>query len=78
MMPGQTGWEVCRSIRDTKALEGTFVIMLTGIGERMNEMTSPLYGADAHLDKPFEFEALDELIGQVLARRGRGRSKREK
>jgi DNA-binding response OmpR family regulator len=69
MMPGQTGWEVCRSIRDTKSLEGTGVIMLTGIGERMNEMTSPLYGADGHLDKPFEFEALDELVTRVLAKR---------
>jgi uncharacterized heparinase superfamily protein len=35
----------------------------------MNEMTSPLYGADGHLDKPFEFEALDELVTRVLAKR---------
>ncbi|MCA9606092.1 MAG: response regulator, partial [Myxococcales bacterium] len=52
MMPGMTGWEVCRSIREDDSLEGTGVIMLTGIGERLNEMTSPLYGADEYLDKP--------------------------
>jgi len=75
MMPGQTGWEVCRSIRDTPSLADTGVIMLTGIGERMNEMTSPLYGADAHLDKPFEFEALDALIGEVLERRNKSQDK---
>jgi DNA-binding response OmpR family regulator len=69
MMPGQSGWEVCRSIRETESLKGTGVIMLTGVGERMNEMTSPLYGADAHLDKPFEFEALDALVTQVLEKR---------
>ena len=39
-----TGWEVCRAIREDEALEHTGVIMLTGIGERLNEMTSPLYG----------------------------------
>jgi DNA-binding response OmpR family regulator len=70
MMPGQSGWEVCRSIRETESLKDTGVIMLTGVGERMNEMTSPLYGADASLDKPFEFEALDELVTQVLEKRG--------
>jgi DNA-binding response OmpR family regulator len=69
MMPGQSGWEVCRSIRETESLKDTGVIMLTGVGERMNEMTSPLYGADGHLDKPFEFEALDELVTQVLEKR---------
>jgi DNA-binding response OmpR family regulator len=70
MMPGQTGWEVCRSIRETEPLKNTGVIMLTGVGERMNEMTSPLYGADAFLDKPFEFDALDALVDQVLKKRG--------
>ena len=70
MMPGQSGWEVCRSIRETESLKDTGVIMLTGVGEHMNEMTSPLYGADAHLDKPFEFAALDELVTEVLHKRG--------
>jgi DNA-binding response OmpR family regulator len=72
MMPGQTGWEVCRSIRETDSLADTGVIMLTGIGENMNEMTSPLYGADAHLDKPFDFDALDALVTEVLQKRGIG------
>ena len=71
MMPGQSGWEVCRSIRESPSLKDTPVIMLTGVGHRMNEMTSPLYGADGHLDKPFEFEALDELVTRVLAKRAR-------
>jgi DNA-binding response OmpR family regulator len=70
MMPGQSGWEVCRSIRETESLKDTGVIMLTGVGERLNEMTSPLYGADAFLDKPFEFAALDQLISKVLDKRG--------
>ena len=70
MMPGMTGWEVCRAIREDDGLSATGVIMLTGIGERLNEMTSPLYGADEYLDKPFEFEDLDRLIGVVVAKRG--------
>jgi len=70
MMPGQSGWEVCRSIRETDSLKNTGVIMLTGVGHSMNELTSPLYGADAYLDKPFEFDALDALVTQVLEKHG--------
>jgi hypothetical protein len=40
----------------------------------MNEMTSPLYGADGHLDKPFEFEVLDDLITQVLDKRSHAKA----
>jgi len=67
MMPGMSGWEVCRAIREDAELNGTGVIMLTGIGERLNEMTSPLYGADDHLDKPFDFEELERRVQALLA-----------
>lgn len=67
MMPGMSGWEVCRAIREDEALHGTGVIMLTGIGERLNEMTSPLYGADDFLDKPFELETLETKVREILS-----------
>jgi DNA-binding response OmpR family regulator len=69
MMPGMSGWEVCRKIRQDAALAHTGVLMLTGIGESLNEATSPLFGADEYIDKPFEFEQLDDKIRSVLARR---------
>jgi CheY-like chemotaxis protein len=70
MMPGMSGWEVCRRIRENVALAHTGVIMLTGIGQSLNELTSPLYGADAYIDKPFEFKELDQKIRDVLSNRG--------
>jgi len=66
MMPGQSGWEVCKSIREHDATKDTKVVMLTGIGERMNEMTSPLYGADAHMNKPFDMDELSDLLDRLL------------
>ena len=33
MMPGMSGWEVCRKIRQDAAFAHTGVILLTGIGE---------------------------------------------
>ncbi len=72
MMPGMSGWEVCRKIREAVSLAHTGVIMLTGIGENLNEMTSPLYGADQYIDKPFEFADLDEKIRTTLEERKNG------
>ena len=69
MMPGMSGWEVCRKIREDVALAHTGVVMLTGIGENLNQMTSPLYGADAYIDKPFDFEELDEKVKAALLAR---------
>ena len=69
MMPGMSGWEVCRKIREDVALAHTGVVMLTGIGENLNQMTSPLYGADAYIDKPFEFGELDEKVKAALQAR---------
>jgi DNA-binding response OmpR family regulator len=73
MMPGMSGWEVCRKIREDVALAHTGVVMLTGIGENLNQMTSPLYGADSYIDKPFEFGDFDDRIRSTLSAREKQR-----
>ncbi|MDI1477704.1 response regulator [Polyangium sp. y55x31] len=74
MMPQMSGWEVAKLVKAPGAAGGTLantpVLMLTGIGESMNAMTSPLF-ADGWLDKPFEFAKLDEKIGELLAKYGK-------
>ncbi len=69
MMPRMNGWEVCRSIRSEEEISDTPVMILTGIGENLNEMTSPLYQADDHLDKPFNFDDLLFKVKRLLAGR---------
>ena len=69
MMPEMNGWEVLKKIRADEDLKETPVMMLTGIGESLNEMTSPLYGADDHVDKPFNFSELLFKIRRLLAGR---------
>lgn len=67
MMPQMNGWEVCKAIRADEDLKDLPVMMLTGIGESLNEMTSPLYGANDHIDKPFDFAELLFKIRKLLA-----------
>lgn len=68
MMPKKNGWEVARAIRQNPETSTTKIVILTAIGESINEMTSPLYGADAHLDKPFDFNDLEKTISQLIAK----------
>jgi DNA-binding response OmpR family regulator len=66
MMPGKNGWEVARDLRGSADLSDVGIVMLTAIGEKVNEMTSPLYGADDFVDKPFDFADLEAKIARVL------------
>src|SRR6188768_3181415 len=67
MMPGKSGWEVARALKQDPVTQAIKIVMVTAIGEHVNEMTSPLYGADAHIDKPFEFESLERVIAGLIA-----------
>jgi DNA-binding response OmpR family regulator len=69
MMPQKNGWEVARELKQDAATKDIGIIILTAIGEKMNELTSPLYGADEYIDKPFEFDHLEKSIEKVLAKR---------
>lgn len=67
MMPGKSGWEVARALKQDPATQAMKIVMVSAIGEKTNEITAPIYGADAHVDKPFEFEALERVIAGLLA-----------
>src|SRR5512143_2973866 len=66
MMPGKSGWEVAWMLKQDPVTQGIKIVMVTAIGEKTNEITAPIYGADAHVDKPFEFEALERVITKLL------------
>lgn len=66
MMPGKSGWEVARALKQDPDTQDTKIVMVSAIGEKTNEITAPIYGADAHVDKPFEFEQLERVIARLL------------
>jgi DNA-binding response OmpR family regulator len=67
MMPGLNGWEVAKYVRERSEFDTIGLIMVTAIGETVNEMTSPLYGADDHINKPFQLSELDFKIRRTLS-----------
>ncbi len=69
MMPQLNGWEIARYMRERDLYAKVPILMLTGIGPALNEMTAPLYGANAHLDKPFDLDDLVDKVASLLAAR---------
>ena len=66
MMPELTGWEILRYLKSKEDYASIPVLMLTGIGEKLNELSSPMYGADDYLDKPFRGKDLKSKVSALL------------
>ena len=65
MLPGMSGFEVCKRIRQTSTLP---IIMLTARGDLMDKVVGLELGADDYLPKPFEPRELVARIQAVLRR----------
>jgi two-component system, cell cycle response regulator len=54
MMPGLTGVDVCRSVRDLASDEPPYLILLTSMSEKTDIVAGLEAGADDYLAKPFD------------------------
>ena len=73
MMPGKSGYDVCRIIRRTD--EHMPVVMLTAKGEEIDKVVGFELGADDYITKPFGVRELLARIAAVLRRSHRSLSK---
>ena len=64
MMPGMSGPELCRKLRESNDSRRTHVIMLTGKRGKEDLVTGLEAGADDYVRKPFD---MDELYARVRA-----------
>lgn len=65
LMPGESGLDVCRRIRETK---GTAVILLTAVSDDMDKIVGLEMGADDYVTKPFNPRELLARVKGVLRR----------
>ncbi len=66
VMPGKSGYEVCEAIKQDAALAHIPVLLLTGTFEAFDESRASAVGADGHITKPFEAQALVERVKNVI------------
>jgi len=70
MMPGASGLEVCRRVRQRSDTKNLPIIMLTARGEETDRIRGLDMGADDYLTKPFSITELQARIRAVLRRSG--------
>jgi DNA-binding response OmpR family regulator len=66
MMPGRSGYDVCRAIREQN--KSVPIIMLTAKGEEVDKVVGLQLGADDYVTKPFGVHELLARIAAVLRR----------
>ena len=64
-MPKLDGYEAARSIRQQSWGREIMLVALTGWGQAEDKRRSREAGFDAHLVKPIDFDALEELVGTI-------------
>ena len=68
MLPGMSGLEVCRKLKQDSATVNLPVIMLTARGEESDVVAGLEIGADDYVTKPFSHKVLASRIRTVLRR----------
>ncbi len=63
MLPGVTGYQICRRIRKDPELYSMGVLMLTALGEEPEVLHGLEQGADDYIVKPFKLDRLVEKLG---------------
>src|SRR5690348_432163 len=58
MMPGMSGFDVCRKIKATPETRLTPVVLITGLSETEDRIKGSEAGADDFLSKPIDFNEL--------------------
>ena len=74
VMPGKTGYELCRQIKDNIQISHIPVILLTAKATVEDQVQGLGCGADAYVTKPFEPQYLLALVQSQLSNRERIRS----
>jgi len=63
-MPGMSGWEVCRMIKELNP--HTPVGMITGWGIEMSRSKMDEYGLDFFISKPFDFNQILNVVAETM------------
>lgn len=63
-MPGMSGYEVCRELRQDASFRDTMLIAQTGWGQERDREKTREVGFDHHLTKPVDFNELSALLAR--------------
>ena len=68
MMPGKTGFEVCKNLRADKEFENTIIIFLTALNDENTEIKGLETGGDDYITKPISPKVLISRVNALFRR----------
>lgn len=72
MMPGMTGYEACKILRENEILKDIPILMVTALDDRNSKLTGIRAGADDFISKPYDgMELIARLQGTLRLNRYR-------
>jgi CheY-like chemotaxis protein len=69
IMPEKNGYEVCEQLKRSPSTSGIPVLLLTGTFEPFDRKRAESAGADGHITKPFESQALVAKVEELISAR---------
>lgn len=66
VMPGMSGFELCRSIKKNEATQKLPVVICTSKNQDLDKLWGKKQGADAYITKPFTREDLLQAVQSVV------------
>ncbi len=66
LMPGKSGYEVCREVRLDDSIKDVPLLLLVGAFEPFDEEKARNSGADDHISKPFESQFFVEKVKKLI------------
>jgi two-component system alkaline phosphatase synthesis response regulator PhoP len=65
-MPKMDGYHVCREVRRDPDLKDIYIIMLTAMGQDVDQKASLEAGANEYMLKPFNPRVIRERVAEIL------------
>jgi len=67
VMPGMSGFELCRSLKNHPSTGKTPIVICTSKNQEIDRLWGMKQGADAYITKPFNREQLVRTIKSIVA-----------
>ncbi len=66
-MPGMSGYDVARALRQEPSLQAVYLIAVTGFGRHEDQQKALDAGFDLHLTKPVDIDVLRRVLESISA-----------
>lgn len=67
VMPGMSGFELCRTLKKNEATKNTPIVVCTSKNQELDRLWGMKQGANAYVTKPFTQEELLRAVKSVMA-----------